>query len=121
MGLFCSLNLGVSGLIRDETSLKYLSEKHEVGDIIHVEVEEDFNFDTQSARPLVQLRFQPKENKKEFHSLLLNSLGAVGGNESHFSHLRQQAHSDHLFQNLESGPQEEEGFYFGMSLPSRQH
>jgi hypothetical protein len=42
--LYCSLNLGVSGLIKDEVSLAHLRENHKIGDIIDVEISEDFNF-----------------------------------------------------------------------------
>lgn len=44
VGLFCSLNLGVSGLISDQPSLDYLRENHKMGDIIEVVVQEDFDF-----------------------------------------------------------------------------
>jgi hypothetical protein len=82
VGLYCSLNLGVSGLISDEGSLKNLRANHSIGDIISVEIEEeyhihfanghcsncDYSFDdmvvgTQcnSKRPLIKLILPRKE------------------------------------------------------------
>jgi hypothetical protein len=56
------LNLGVSGLISDEGSLKNLRANHSIGDIISVEIEEDYSFDDMvvkaqcnSKRPLIKL------------------------------------------------------------------
>jgi len=47
VGLFCSLNLGVSGLINDHVSLEYLKEHHKIGDIIEVTVLQDYEFSEQ--------------------------------------------------------------------------
>jgi hypothetical protein len=58
IGLYCSLNLGVSGLVQDEASVAYLRENHKIGDIISVEVDEDFDFSAAKetrSRPVVQL------------------------------------------------------------------
>ena len=44
VGVFCSLNLGVSGLINDHVSLEYLKEHHKIGDIIEVTVLQDYEF-----------------------------------------------------------------------------
>jgi len=68
VGLYCSLNLGVSGLISDEGSLKYHRANHSIGDIISVEIEEDYSFDDMvvgaqgnSKRPLIKLILPRKE------------------------------------------------------------
>jgi len=58
IGLYCSLNLGVSGLVQDEVSVAYLRENHKIGDIISVEVDEDFEFASAKetrSRAVVQL------------------------------------------------------------------
>jgi len=52
------LNLGVSGLVQDEVSVAYLRENHKIGDIISVEVDEDFEFASAKetrSRAVVQL------------------------------------------------------------------
>lgn len=56
-GVFCSLNLGVSGLIRDSESLDYMRANFKVGDIIDVLIAEEFDsaLDFDTPRPLVIL------------------------------------------------------------------
>jgi hypothetical protein len=52
------LNLGVSGLVQDDASVAYLQENHKIGDIISVEVDEDFDFTSAKetrSRAVVQL------------------------------------------------------------------
>jgi hypothetical protein len=55
VGLFCSLNLGVSGLIKNEVCLDYLKANAKIGDIIEVEVAEEFDFGDTRYRPLITL------------------------------------------------------------------
>jgi hypothetical protein len=48
----------VSGLVQDEASVAYLRENHKIGDIISVEVDEDFEFSSAKetrTRAVVQL------------------------------------------------------------------
>jgi hypothetical protein len=52
------LNLGVSGLVQEEASVAYLRENHKIGDIISVEVNEEYDFSASKetrSRPVVQL------------------------------------------------------------------
>ena len=42
-GIFFSLNLGVSGLIKDTASQEYLKQNHEIGDILTLVVAESFD------------------------------------------------------------------------------
>ena len=41
-GIYCSLNIGVSGLVKDQYSLEYLKNKHQIGDILTLTVDEDY-------------------------------------------------------------------------------
>jgi len=38
-GVYCSLNIGVSGIVREEQSVKQLRQFFDIGDIILVQVE----------------------------------------------------------------------------------
>ena len=59
-GVYCSLNIGVSGIVMEENSVKQLKEYFEIGDIIQVSVE-GFR---QSGH--VKLKFQGPQNPSQF-------------------------------------------------------
>ena len=53
-----SLNIGVSGLVTDSMSVQYLEANNKVGDIISLEVSEDYvllGTDVEGRPPLVSL------------------------------------------------------------------
>ena len=75
--MFCSLNMGVSGLVRDSLSIDLMREHYQIGDIIDVQVQEEFDsqIDFDTERPLVILTL-PSQNDKIFHSHFLSCLAA---------------------------------------------
>jgi transcriptional accessory protein Tex/SPT6 len=56
-GVFCILNVGVSGLIQDSQSIEYLKNSHKIGDIIEVLVSSDFDMaiDSKKSRPIIMI------------------------------------------------------------------
>lgn len=68
--------MGVSGLVRDPQSLSHMRENYQVGDIIDVEVDEEFDsqIDLDNARPLVILTLPQK--REIFQSHFLSCLAA---------------------------------------------
>lgn len=77
IGVYCSLNIGVSGLIQDEESLNSLYKNHQIGDIIDVIVTEDYDYevDSENPRKLIMLTLPQTLMKKQFQQTLMNSLG----------------------------------------------
>lgn len=69
--------MGVSGLVRDPESLSHMKENYQIGDIIDVEVDEEFDsqIDFDNARPLVILTL-PQKKAQIFQSHFLSCLAA---------------------------------------------
>jgi transcriptional accessory protein Tex/SPT6 len=64
-GVFCILNVGVSGLIQDQESIEYLKKNHQIGDIVEVLVTSDFDMpiDSKRPRPIIMITV-PEERLK---------------------------------------------------------
>ena len=78
-GVFCSLNLGVSGIVKDQASLQYLQNNHKIGDIISLMVSEDFQseVDTGVRKSLINLCVPNQQLVSQFHCNLVNCLGGT--------------------------------------------
>eukprot|EP00347_Sterkiella_histriomuscorum_P001359 403372337 len=117
-GVFCSLNLGVSGLIKDPEAIDFMTQKFQVGDIIDVVIEEEFDshFDFENARPLVLLDL-PQQKPVQFQSHFLSCLAANTeyiAKDMQFNNdpFRFSFNTENRFQLQHK--QSCEGFFFGM-------
>jgi len=76
-GVFCSLNIGVSGLVNDAASVEFLRNNNKIGDILTLIVNENFDFgqDSNNRRNVISLRVPFQRPENSFHSNLITCLG----------------------------------------------
>eukprot|EP00347_Sterkiella_histriomuscorum_P018188 403346454 len=134
-GIYCSLNLGVSGYVSDPETVNNLKAKFQIGDIIDLQVSEDFSSEIngQYERALIYLEMpvDPASKQKQLQRALFSCLAAVANNSSPETEnyllaipqtaYRLTSYSDfgHNLYNEDMRNQNGSGFYFGIDNHKR--
>ncbi|CDW90947.1 3-5 exonuclease domain containing protein [Stylonychia lemnae] len=129
-GIYCSLNLGYSGYIQDDESIRYIKNKYQIGDIIELQIAEEFSSEKDGkfdkALIMLQIPQDPQQKQRELQRALFSCLAAVANQTEDLDNLLQIAqapyrltsYSDYSYQQNQNDSMNK-GFFFGMSNQDR--